>query len=123
MTMTRIIKIATPINLRIMRALFLLNAPKASRSRSEEHRGCLSALLRMRRILGFVDHLFDLALRVAELLFGLASATIGLAFGFEVFVPGEASDGLFGVALYLLCLFAHRVPPSSAAPRSAANAL
>jgi hypothetical protein len=45
----------------------------------------------MRCVLAFVDHLFDLALRVAELLFGLTSTTISLALGFEVLVAGEPS--------------------------------
>ena len=38
--------------------------------------------------LGHLNHLFDLILNVADLLFGLASSTVGLAFGFKAFLAG-----------------------------------
>jgi len=67
----------------------------------------------MQGILGLVDHLVDLVLRVVDLFFGLTSAPIGLAFGFEVLVAGQDSSGLLGVALQLIRLGAHRAPPFS----------
>src|ERR1039458_7141055 len=71
----------------------------------------------MQGILGLVDHLVALVLRVVDLFFGLTSAPIGLAFGFEVHVAGQDSSGLLGVALQLIRLGAHRAPPfSSSAP-------
>ncbi len=72
----------------------------------------LEALLPLQSVFAFVDHAFDLVLRVFDLLFDLASETIGLAFGFHVFVVGEASDGLFDPALHLVSLAAHRESPS-----------
>lgn len=61
-------------------------------------------------VLRLVDHLLDLVFRVADLLFGLTSAVIGLASGLEVLVSDEASDGLFGVTLYLISLCSHPAP-------------
>ena len=52
----------------------------------------------MQGILGLVDHLVDLVLRVVDLFFGLTSAPTGLAFGFEVLVAGQDSSGLLGMA-------------------------
>ena len=52
------------------------------------------------------------------------SATVGLAFGLEVLVAGEASDGLFGPALRLISLSSHRAPPSlRATPGSTGSTL
>src|ERR1039457_292949 len=67
----------------------------------------------MQGILGLVDHLVDLVLRVVDLFLGLTSAPIGLAFGFEVLVAGQDSSGLLGVALQLIRLSTHRAPPLS----------
>jgi hypothetical protein len=50
---------------------------------------------------------------VVDLLLGFTSATVALAFGFEVFVTGEASDGLFDFALDLIRLSSHRAPTLS----------
>src|SRR5512141_2653627 len=61
---------------------------------------------------GLVDHLVDLVFGVVDLLLGLTSAPIGLAFGFEVLVPGEESSGLLGAALHLIGLATHLAPPS-----------
>jgi len=69
-----------------------------------------SRLLPMQRALGLVDHLFDLVLCVIDLLLGLARATIGPTFGFELLVANEASDSLLGVTLHLIRLCAHRAP-------------
>ena len=50
--------------------------------------------------------------------------TIGLAFGLEVLIAGEASDGLFGPTLRLISLSSHRAPPSlRATPGSAVSTL
>src|SRR5450631_2955218 len=62
-------------------------------------------------VVDLVDHLVDFVLRVVDLLFGLTRAPISLAFGFEVLVACEDCSGLLGVALDLVRLGAHRVPP------------
>jgi hypothetical protein len=72
-----------------------------------------SGLLPMQRTLGLVDHVVDLVLRMVDLLFGFASATVGLAFGFKVLVAREASGRLFGLTLYLITLCTHHAHPSS----------
>src|ERR1019366_2112765 len=65
----------------------------------------------MQGILGLVDHLVDLVLRVVDLFFGLTSAPIRLALGFEVLVAGHDSSGLLGTALQLIRVSTHRAPP------------
>src|ERR1022692_4984811 len=67
----------------------------------------------MQGILGLVDHLVDLVLRVVDLFFGLTSAPTGLAFGFEVLVAGQDSSGLLGTSLQLIRLGTHHAPPFS----------
>src|SRR5664279_1791721 len=86
----------------------------------------------MRRILGLVDHLAGLVLHflnhLFDLVLGLTSSTIRLAFGFKVLVACKASNCLFDLALCLLSLSSHCAPPfvvvrRSATPTTVANAL
>jgi hypothetical protein len=56
---------------------------------------------------GVVDHVFDLVLRVVELLFRLTGATISLTLGLEVLVAGQSPCGLFDLALHLIRFSTH----------------
>src|SRR5664280_2500130 len=116
-----------------------VGAPTSPTPPRKPRRQVVTGLLRMRRVLGLVDHLsglvlhlldhlFDLVLCVAVLLFGLTSLTIGLTFGFKILVADKASNCLFGLALHLLSLSSHCAPPfvvvkRGAAPTTVANAL
>ena len=68
-------------------------------------------------------NLFNLVPRVADLLLGFTCMTIGLAFGFEILVAGEASDGLFDLTLHLISLSSHGVPPSLEATTGSAMSI
>ena len=57
--------------------------------------------------LGVIDHVFDLVLRVVELLFRLTGAPISLTLGLEVLVASQNPRGLFDLALHLIRFSTH----------------
>src|ERR1022692_2611726 len=74
---------------------------------------CSGLLLRVKYALGLVDHLFDLLFGLADLLLGLTGLTVSLTLRLEILASGQVSDGLFGLALHLISLPSHNLPPSS----------
>ena len=61
-------------------------------------------------VLGLLDDLSDLVLRILNLRLGLASTTISLTFGLKVRVAGNDSSNLLAFTFQLIRLRANRTP-------------